>query len=61
MSIPHAELADRLDSNPQSLVGEMYRGEYTQPFADDGGFYVLCGDYCIIVDFDRTILEVIER
>lgn len=55
-----AELADRLDSNPLSLIGQSYTS-YLQPIQDDSGYFVLCGDYVIIVDFDRTITEVIER
>ena len=60
MAIHTSELGDRLDTNPQSLVGQTYLG-YLQPMQDDGGYYVLYDDYLIVVDFDRTILEVIER
>lgn len=58
-AITMAELGDALDTRPQSLVGKTYLG-YTQPIHDDSGIYVLHGDWVIVLDFDRIIMEVIE-
>lgn len=57
--ITNAELGDALDYRPQSLVGKTYLG-CTQAIQDDSGLYVLYGDWVLVLDFDRTILEVVE-
>lgn len=55
-----AELEDVLDTFPQSLVGKSYVGDLL-PTGGDVGWYLIKGDWLILIDFDRTIVQVIER
>lgn len=56
-----SELADKLETSPAGLVGKTYTGRLGEYDSEIEEYFVLCGDYILVVDFDRTILEVIER
>jgi hypothetical protein len=55
-----SEINEKLDINPQALIGKSYGGTINLQ-ADDAGYFALMGDFVLIIDFDRTILEVILR
>lgn len=60
MAIMSAELEDRLESNPQGLVGETYNGP-AYPIHDDQSA-VYKGEFIIVIDSNlRVIKEVIEQ
>ena len=60
MSVTAAELEDRLESNPQGLVGETYNGP-AYPIHDNQSA-VHKGQFIVLIDSDsRVIKEVIER
>ena len=60
MSITYAELGDRLESSPLSLIGQTYLGQISI-MPDDSAYALHYGDYILVIDFDRTILEVLEQ
>lgn len=57
MAISYAELEDRLESNPQGLVGETYTGIAVPIHDNQSAIYK--GDWIILIDSDtREIKEV---
>lgn len=59
MSVTNAELEDRLESNPQGLLGETYVGP-AYPIHDNQSS-VHKGEFIIVINSDsRVIKEVIE-
>jgi hypothetical protein len=60
MAINSAEIEDRLESNPQGLVGETYVGP-AYPIHDNQSS-VHKGNFVVVIDSDtRMIKEVIDR
>ncbi len=60
MALTSAELEDRLESNPQGLVGESYVGPCYPVHDNQSAVYK--GPFIVLVDSDsRVIKEVIER
>lgn len=61
MAVNSAELEDRLESNPQRLVGETYIGLGAIPIHDNQAA-IYKGEFIIVIDsYSRIIKEVIER
>lgn len=55
-----SEIDDKLEIDPQGLIGMQFCGNLV-PTGDDAGWYLLKADYIILIDFDRKITQVIER
>lgn len=58
-----AELTERLDSGAPhtTIIGKQYVGVNPPAIQDDMGYFILIGDWAVLIDFDYTILEIIER
>ena len=60
MPVSYSELEDRLESNPQGLVGETYNSVAVPIHDNQSAIYK--GDWIVVIDSDsRVIKEVIER
>lgn len=58
-----AELTERLDSGVphDTIIGKTYVGVNPPAIQDDMGYFLLIADWAVLIDFDYTIIDIIER